>query len=354
MKRILLTGGSGFIGSHTSLVLLEKGYELIVLDSHVNSSPNPINRVKDLVRLKNKDLYTNIQLFEGDIRDDQFLKKIFLDSREEGKSIEAVIHFAGLKSVAESISDPLLYWESNVSGTIELLKVMKEFDCRTMIFSSSATIYGLAGSELINEDSDIRPINPYGRTKAAVEQLLNDVFYSNPGNWRVANLRYFNPIGAHPSGSLGEDPLGIPNNIFPIITRVASGQIKELQIYGNDWDTPDGTGVRDYIHVMDLAEGHVSALEYLLEQKPQIINLNLGTAIGTSVLELVNTFQKVNNIKVPYVFVDRRKGDIPITIADNSLSLSTLNWSPRRNLIEMCRDGWAWQDFLNRSSQKKN
>tara|TARA_B100000700_G_C14927569_1_gene800262 strand:- start:67 stop:1116 length:1050 start_codon:yes stop_codon:yes gene_type:complete len=346
MKRILLTGGAGYIGSHTCLVLLEMGYELIVLDSYINSSPEAINRVLDLIKIKNPDYSKKLHLIKGDIRDSKILREIFLETHKEGKEIEGVIHFAGLKAVGESVKNPLKYWDANVYGTINLLQVMDSFDCRTFIFSSSATIYGIS-NKFLTEENEIRPINPYGTTKATIEMLLNDVFNSAPEKWKIANLRYFNPIGAHDSGRLGEEPLGIPNNIFPIITKVASGYIKVFQVYGRDWDTPDGTGVRDYIHVMDLAEGHVSALEHLLKSHSKVLNLNLGTGKGTSVLELINTFQEVNNVKVPYIFSDRRIGDTSTLIANNTFATSILNWSPKRTLSDMCKDGWAWQLFIN-------
>ena len=348
MKRILLTGGSGFIGSHTCLVLLEKGYEIIVIDSHVNSNAKSIERVLKLIKIKNEKLSRNLNLIEGDVRDNELLKDIFSTYKSQGKNIDGVIHFAGLKSVAESVERPLLYWDSNVHGTINLLKIMESFGCYTIIFSSSATIYGCSNNLFINESSEIKPVNPYGTTKAAIEQLLNDVFNSLSTKWKVANLRYFNPIGAHESGMLGEEPIGTTNNIFPIITRVASGQIEKINIYGKDWPTPDGTGVRDYIHVMDLAEGHVSALDYLLNENPQLLNLNLGTGKGTTVLQLIKTFEAVNNVKVPYIFTKRRLGDITSSVANIDLALSTLNWSPRRNLVDMCRDGWSWQNFINK------
>ena len=343
MKTILLTGGTGFIGSHTSLVLLEKGYKLIIIDSHVNSRQIACKRILEVIKLTKPEYSNNLSLISGDLRDQELLNRIFFDAENTGNRIDAVIHLAGLKAVAESIRDPLGYWDSNLCGALSLLKVMEAYNCMKLIFSSTATIYGSTKDQLIKEDSEIRPINPYGNTKAAVEQLLNDLFQSNPDKWCIANLRYFNPIGAHESGLIGEDPLGIPNNIFPLINRVAARQIDEFKIYGNNWDTPDGTPIRDYIHVMDLSEGHVNSLEYLLENKPQLINLNLGTAKGTSVLELINAFEKVNQVKVPYVFCPRRKGDSAITVADNSRAIETLKWFPKRNLFDMCSDGWRWQ-----------
>ncbi len=341
--RILVTGGAGFIGSHTCTVLIEKGYEVIVIDSFTNSNKRSLEKVRELFGKNKEKKYITIRVIKGDIRDEEKIDKIFMDSQLAGKPIKAVLHFAGLKSVTESVINPFIYWDINLNGTIKLLSIMNKYNCRTIVFSSSATIYGLSGEELINENAKIKPINPYGQTKAAVEKFLNDIYKSCPENWRIANLRYFNPIGAHPSGSIGESPIGIPNNIFPYITQVATGKIKKFTVYGNDWSTKDGTGVRDYIHVMDLAEGHIAALEYLFYEKPQIINLNLGTALGTSVLELINTFQLATNIQIPYEYSSRRKGDVAFAVADNSKAISLLNWYPKRSLKQMCLDGWKWQ-----------
>lgn len=345
MKRVLVTGGAGFIGSHTCLSLIEKGYEIVIIDSLINSSIDSLKKVdqiaKNYYKLEKKKLF----FFKGDIREREFLEKVFFESREKGKPIEGVIHFAGLKAVNESLSFPLKYWESNVIGTMTLLNVMEQYNCRTIVFSSSATIYGEADGKLINENSLIRPSSPYGSTKLAIEYLLNDLFSSKSNQWKIINLRYFNPIGAHPSGLIGESPLGNPSNIFPSITQVASRKRNILNIYGKDWPTNDGTCVRDYIHVMDLAEGHLAALNYLEENEPQLRNFNLGTGVGTSVLELLNTFQKVNMINIPHRFLSRREGDLAQVIADNSLAKKYLNWHPKRNLEEMCVDGWKWQSL---------
>ena len=340
-ERILVTGGAGFIGSHTCLLLLEKGYEIIVLDSFVNSDKKSIERVIELNRKKSQNTGF-IHLIYGDIRNEKVLDKIFSES-ELDKPIKAVIHFAGLKAVKESVNNPLNYWDVNVNGSIKLFTVMNKYDCRTIVFSSSATIYGISDDKPILETAKINPITPYGNTKATIELLLNNIFKSDSQSWRIANLRYFNPIGAHQSGLIGEAPVGIPNNLFPYITQVAISKIDRLKIFGNNWPTIDGTGVRDYIHVMDLAEGHIAALEFLLGSKAQIINLNLGTGKGTSVLELIKCFEAVNNIEIPYNMVPRREGDIGTVIADNSLALSCLNWRPKRSLEEMCLDGWEWQ-----------
>ncbi len=340
MHRILVTGGCGFIGSHTCLCLLDKNYEVWVVDSLVNSSHLVLERIKKLSNKSN-----NLKFFNGDIRDINFIRKVFQKAINNNLPISGVIHFAGLKSVAESIEEPIKYWDVNVNGTINLIRVMKESNCRSIVFSSSATIYGIKDDTPIKESFNIDSINPYGTTKIVIEKLLKDLYLSSPDEWRISSLRYFNPIGAHESGLMGEDPSGIPNNIFPLILQVGMRRINKLQIFGNDWDTEDGTGVRDYIHVLDLADGHILALEYLFNRKPQIINLNLGTGIGTSVLELINTFERVNNVSIPYEFTERRGGDHATVIADNSKIIEVLNWKPKRDLSEMCVDGWRWQRF---------
>ncbi len=343
MKRILVTGGAGFIGSHTCLTLLEAGFDLFVIDSLINSSRIAIDRVLDIYKEACPESSNSIYFFKADILNLDSLNNIFSSSTQDGNPISAVIHFAGLKSVKESSLAPLNYWSANVAGTINLLNSMLINNCFNIIFSSSATVYGNPIEVPITEKELINPINPYGNSKATIELILSDLFHSSPDCWRIANLRYFNPIGAHPSGRIGENPKNIPNNIFPIITKVALGLLDKLEIYGNDWPTKDGTGVRDYIHVMDLAEGHKVAVEYLLSEKPQLLNVNLGTGKGVSVLELISTFERVNNCNVPYVFTTRRTGDIAISLADNQLAKDKLNWAPIRSLDQMCRDGWNWQ-----------
>ena len=341
--RFLVTGGTGFIGSHTCLLLLEKGHEVVVIDSLVNSHKKSLERVIDILKPNNKN--EKLDFICADIRDEQVLDKIFSEYQRLDKPIQAVIHFAGLKSAKDSVLRPLLYWDVNVNGSLKLLRIMDKYKCRTIVFSSSATIYGLSSDKPLTESSEIKPINPYGETKASIENLLSDIYFSCPRKWRIASLRYFNPIGAHSSGLIGEFPKGVPDNIFPYITQVAAGIRKKLIVFGNDWPTIDGTGVRDYIHVVDLAEGHILALEYLLGSDSQIINLNLGTGIGTSVFELVHTFEQVNNIKIPFEISCRREGDSPIVIADNSLAVSSLGWLPKRSIKEMCIDGWKWQSL---------
>ena len=341
MKTILATGGTGYIGSHTCLELLKKGYKVIILDSLINSSEKVISKINFL--LNDKNLNNNLTFIKGDISDEKLLDHIFKLAKEKYEPISCVMHFAGLKSVSESLSNPLQYWHNNVGGSIILFKLMEKYECRTVIFSSSATIYQINEDKLLNESSPTNPINPYGQTKFAIERLLKDLF-DKGDDWRVANLRYFNPIGAHQSGLIGENPKGMKNNIFPILNGVATGEIEKLKIYGNNWPTYDGTGVRDFIHVMDLAEGHIKSLEYLENNEPQFLNLNLGTGKGTSVLGLIKIFENVNKVKINYEFTKRRKGDYGIVIADNSLAKSLLKWTPKRSLEDMCVDGWKWQN----------
>ena len=343
MKRVLLTGGVGFIGSHVCIELLVRNYEVIILDSFVNSSEDFFLKIKNLVVHINPLFLKRIHLYKGDIRDSELLDRIFLESKKENKLIECVIHLAGLKAVKESLEKPLKYWDVNLIGAIKLLESMEKNNCRVLIFSSSATIYGNSEKKLIGENSKISPISTYGFNKVSIENMLTNLFESNPYKWRIANLRYFNPIGAHNTGMIGESPKGTPNNIFPLITKVASKKISKLKIYGENWDTNDGTCVRDFIHVMDLAEGHILTMEYLLNNYPQILNLNLGTGFSTSVLELVETFQETNNINVPYEFVERREGDVGTVVADNSLANKILNWKPKRTIRDMCKDGWKWE-----------
>ena len=334
MSRLLITGGAGFIGSHTCLVLLEAGHELVVLDNYANSSPEALRRVSELA---GPAADQQLEVVEGDIRNPADLNSAFKRGRFAG-----VIHFAGLKAVGESVAHPLRYWDVNVSGSRRLLEAMASHDCRTLVFSSSATLYGYPDSVPIPETAPVRPINPYGHTKAAVEQMLKDLAASESG-WRIGCLRYFNPVGAHPSGRIGEDPNGIPNNLFPYISQVAVGRREHLQVFGGDWPTPDGSGVRDYIHVMDLAEGHKAALETLLKGEDQLLITNLGSGSGHSVLDVIQAFEQASDRKIAYTVVDRRAGDAASTVADPSHAKYALGWETRRTLQEMCRDGWAWQ-----------
>ena len=339
MAHLFITGGAGFIGSHTALVLLEAGHSLVVLDSFANSSPEALHRVAALAGLSDG---SRLQVIEGDIRNPADLDRALATAGPGGAPVAGVIHFAGLKAVGESVQQPLHYWDVNVNGSRLLVEAMQRHGCRTLVFSSSATLYGLPEAVPIPESAPVRPINPYGHTKAAVEQLLADVAASEAG-WRIARLRYFNPVGAHPSGRIGEDPGGIPNNLFPFISQVAVGRRAQLQVFGGDWPTPDGTGVRDYIHVMDLAEGHRAALDRLLAHGPELLTLNLGSGRGHSVLELVKAFAAASGRAVPYAIVERRPGDAASTVADPALAAELLNWRTQRSLEAMCRDGWAWQ-----------
>ena len=342
MNSILVTGGSGFIGSHTCLTLLENGYFVYVVDTFQNSSPKSLERVKQFLKSKNLDVSERIQIFQIDIRDENSLKNIFIEASNLGYPIQSVIHFAGLKAVAESVENPLLYWDNNVKGAITLLKVMEQNNCKTIVFSSSATIYGYAGDKNIDEATQISPINPYGSTKVVIEYLLNDIFNKNKKDWRIANLRYFNPIGAHPLGDFGEDNTLKTTNIFPNICKAAMGEISLFKINGKDWPTPDGTCIRDYIHIMDLANGHLAAMNFLKNSNPQFIPINLGTGKGTSILELINIFEETNKVKIPYIFDSRRPGDSHISYADNQFAINNLNWTPFYGVNDMCKHGWEF------------
>jgi len=342
MQTILATGGTGYIGSHTCVELLKKGFKVIILDSLINSSSRVFEKIIKITKIKNPEFVNNCSFVLGDIRDHNLLVNIFEKEIRNKNKIEAVIHFSGLKSVYESFLNPLEYWDVNFCGTINLLRVIEKYSCSSLVFSSSATVYDVETISPIKESAFIKPINPYGKTKAAVENILDDYFYSKSKDISIGCLRYFNPIGAHPSGSLGEEPKGMPTNIFPLLNKVAFGELDQIRIFGNDWETIDGTGVRDFIHIMDIAEGHVRTLDYLLQNKNTNIKLNLGTGKGTSVLELINIFKKVNHVNIPYIFDKRRVGDREIVYADNSLAKKLLKWEPKRKVEEMCFDGWNW------------
>ena len=331
-RRILITGGAGFIGSHTAVVLLEAGHELVVLDNFDNSSPEALRRVKELSG------NNALTVIEGDVRDPEALDQAF---RSKG-TIDGVIHFAGLKAVGESVSDPLRYWDVNVSGSRALATAMERHGCRAIVFSSTSTVYGEPEIFPLREDMPTAPVHPYAQTKLAVEQMLQALCRSGP--WRVACLRYFNPVGAHPSGRIGEDPLGIPNNLFPFMTQVAAGRRERLRVFGDDYPTHDGTGIRDYIHVMDLAEAHAVTLDHLLQQPTQShLTLNIGTGNGLSVLDVVKGFETATGQTIPYDVVERRPGDVPRLQACPLQAETVLGWAARRSLDDMCRDGWAWQ-----------
>ena len=339
--RVLLTGGSGFIGSHIALLMLEKGHDVIIYDSFVNSSPNVIKAIKKY--LDNKHLSYDLKTINGDIRDKNLLDKIFKDSIKEFNPIQIVIHLAGLKSVSDSLTDPLHYWDVNVGGTQNLLATMKENNCYSIVFSSSATIYGLTDTVPISEERKVSPINPYGKTKVAIENMFYDLYKSNINLWKICSLRYFNPVGAHPSGLIGEDPIGIPNNLFPYLTQVAIGRRKVLNVFGNNWDTKDGSGIRDYIHIMDLAEGHIDSIDFLITKESSLEFINLGSGIGYSVFEIIRQFELTTGCKIPFSIQDRRDGDIAKCFADISKAKRLLGWIPRRSLEQICLDGWNWQ-----------
>ncbi len=350
MQRILVTGGAGFIGIHTVYDLIKVGYYVVILDSLKTSSFQSIKNLIKLIKKYVPEKLSNFEFIKGDVRDNVLLNEIFLKNKESGTNIKGVIHFAGLKSISESIDQPLPYWDTNVSGTINLLKIMESYNCRIFLFSSSASIYGNSTKKFLFENDEIKPIHPYGGSKATVENLLEDLSNNRNDLWLVASLRYFNPIGAHTSGLIGEDPKNQINNIFPLINKVGYGESKFLNIYGKDWPTPDGTCVRDYIHIMDLSEGHLHTLQYLLNEKPKkYLSLNLGTGKGVSILELVKKFQDTNKIKIPYIFSNRREGDVASLVADNSKAKQILNWSPTRNLEQMCKDGWNWKLLSNKN-----
>ena len=339
--RVLLTGGAGYIGSHTALLLLQRGFDVIIYDSFVNSSSKVINKIE--FYLNSKQINYKLKTIVGDIRNKDCLDKVFKDSINEANPIKSVIHFAGLKSVSQSVNNPLQYWDVNVCGTKNLLEVMSLNNCFSLVFSSSATVYGSSELVPIKENSSCRPENPYGNTKLTVERILNDLFLSISNVWSISILRYFNPVAAHPSGLIGEDPRGIPDNLFPYITQVAIGRINTLNVYGDDWNTKDGSGIRDYIHIIDLAEGHIAALNYLKSNKFTYEIINLGSNNGYSVFEIINEFHRITGYKVNYKVVERRSGDIPISIADISKANKLLGWSPTRNLKDMCLDGLNWQ-----------
>ena len=326
---ILVTGGLGYIGSHTCVELQRAGFPLAIVDNLANSRIAALERIRDLGGGR-------VEFHQTDLRDPTGLAAAF-----EREPIDAVIHFAGHKAVGESAEKPLEYYDNNLGGTFTLLATMARFGVRNLVFSSSATVYGDPRSLPLREDHPVGAVNPYGRTKQFIEAILEDVAAGTPG-FCHASLRYFNPIGAHPSGRIGEDPRGIPNNLFPYVTQVAIGRREQLRVWGSDYETVDGTGVRDYIHVMDLAAGHLAALRYLLEKK-RSITVNLGTGRGHSVLEVVRAFERVTDIPIPYAIAERRPGDVASCYADVSFATKELGWQARLGIDDMCRDAWAWQ-----------
>jgi len=327
-KTILLTGGAGFIGSHICVELARAGFTPLLLDNFSNSKHDVVPRLARIVGAP-------VECVQGDIRDGALLKKIFA-----AQPVHAVIHLAGLKAVGESVANPLMYYDNNVVGTLRLLEAMREADVRSLVFSSSCTVYGEPQKLPIDESHPLRTASPYGQTKLVIEEMMRDLHRADP-RWHIALLRYFNPVGAHESALIGEDPNDIPNNLMPFVLKVASGQYKELSVWGSDYATADGTGVRDYIHVVDLAEAHVKAMECLHTFTCEAVNL--GTGDGSSVLDVVKTFERVNGVKIPYVLKARRSGDVPAAYADASFALKRIGWKAERGLDAMCRDAWKWK-----------
>ena len=326
---ILTTGGAGYIGSHTCIELIKAGYDVVVVDNLDNSSEKSIERVEKIAGKK-------IKFYKNDVRDREAMRKIFTEN-----NIEAVIHFAGLKAVGESVAKPIEYYDNNLISTLVLLEVMREFGCKKLVFSSSATVYGTSKEMPLTENMPLGAINPYGRTKYFIEEMLRDVYVSD-NTWSIALLRYFNPIGAHESGTIGEDPKGIPNNLMPYIAQVAVGRLEKLHVFGNDYNTVDGTGVRDYIHVVDLADGHVKAVDWAL-QNEGCEAINLGTGNGISVLQLKDAFEKASCVTIPFVIDPRRPGDPDEVYANANKAKELLGWQAQRNVDDMCRDSWNWQ-----------
>ena len=332
MSNVLLTGGAGYIGSHTAVALAAAGHRVVVYDNFSNSEPAAVQRLAQV-------LGAPVVVIEGDVRDTALLQRTLLEQK-----IDAVIHFAGLKAVGESVLKPVDYYANNVQGAISLLQAMQAVDCTTLVFSSSATVYGDPHYLPIDEAHPTRATSPYGRCKLHIEEILSDVSVADP-SWRLAALRYFNPVGAHASGLIGENPNGIPNNLMPFVAQVAVGKLPQLKVFGNDYDTPDGTGVRDYIHVMDLAEGHLAALKFLM-QHPGLHTFNLGTGRGYSVLEMIKAFEAASGKPVPYTVAPRRAGDIASCYASVEFSAQTLNWRATRSLKDMCESSWKFQQNI--------
>ncbi|MDH4944743.1 UDP-glucose 4-epimerase GalE [Sulfurimonas sp. C5] len=335
---ILVTGGAGYIGSHTCIELHNAGHDFVVFDNFSNSSSESLNRVAKIIGKE-------IKLVEGDIRDSAALQQVF-----DNYDIESVIHFAGLKAVGESVEMPLEYYDNNIVGTLHLCEVMKKNNCKKIVFSSSATVYGDPHTTPIKEDFPLSATNPYGKSKLFIEEILRDLYISD-NEWKIVLLRYFNPVGAHKSGLIGEDPNGIPNNLMPFIAQTAVGKREHLSVFGNDYDTHDGTGVRDYIHVIDLSMGHVKAIEKI-NSVEKVLTVNLGTGKGYSVLDMVQAFEKASGKEIPYKITPRRSGDIAKCFADPSYAKAVLNWEATRDVNEMCEDSWRWQ--VNNPNGYKN
>ena len=333
MPNVLLTGATGYIGSHTCIEMMAAGWTPVIIDNLCNSSAAVLDRIERIAGCRPS-------FIQGDIRDSAALDRIFGE-----RAIDAVVHFAGLKAVGESVAEPLRYYENNVAGTVALVGAMHRHGVKRIVFSSSATVYGISDKMPLTEDSPIGAVNPYGQSKVMVEQILRDIGAADP-DWRVMLLRYFNPVGAHESGLIGEDPTGIPNNLMPFVAQVAMGRRPRLNIYGNDYPTPDGTGIRDFIHVVDLAQGHVAAMAVLMDDDAARVNVvNLGTGRGHSVLEVVKSFEAASGRPISYRFVDRRPGDVAVCYADPSRAHSLLGWEARRGVDIMCADAWRWQSM---------
>ncbi len=331
---ILITGGAGYIGSHTAVELLNEGEEIVIVDNFINSSPDVLDKIKEITK-------KDFKFYEVDILNQEKLEKVFKEN-----DIKSVIHFAGLKAVGESVKKPLEYYHNNITGTLVLLDVMNKYNCKELVFSSSATVYGNPGKpKYVETMGRGNTTNPYGTTKAMIEKILEDMYFAD-NSWKISILRYFNPIGAHSSGLIGDNPNGIPNNLMPYIQKVAVGELKELSVFGDDYNTPDGTGIRDYIHVVDLALGHIKALDKLKTEQNGIYIYNLGSGKGCSVLELVETFEKVNNIKIPYKIALRRPGDLDEFFADPTKAKKELNWCTQKTIEDMCKDSW---NYINKS-----
>ena len=348
MKTILVTGGLGFIGSHTCIELIEYGYNVLIIDCLFNSKEYIYGDILKIINTNPKKKYGEIYLRKGDLRNKSWLENLFVEFEESGNQIDSVIHCAGLKAVDESVTNPLKYWDWNITASLNLLLVMEKHKCFNLVFSSSATVYGANEEIKLKESSQKSPLNPYGNTKLTIEIMLSDLYKSSPTNWRIALLRYFNPAGSHESGLIGENPNFTPKNLFPLIVKTAMNKKSTLSIFGNNWPTKDGTCIRDFIHITDLANAHLATLNLLISNKPQIISLNIGTGKGYSVLEVVETFKRVNNVSLPYIFKERRKGDNYYAVANNELALSLLRWVPLKTLEDICRDTW---NFAKKSNQ---
>ena len=342
MKSILITGGAGFIGSHTSLVLLERGFNVFVIDSLINSYAESIYKVRKIFKKNHHNAKNDIYFFSCDLCDIENAEIIFKNIYSKGFFLDGIIHFAGFKSVTESIQRPNYYWSNNINTSLNVLKLMKKYKCKNMVFSSSAAIYGQVINQPILENCKKNPKNPYASTKLFIEEMFEREAILNEYDFKILSLRYFNPVGAHPTGEIGENSKSPLSNIFPILIKAANNKKFLFEIFGNDWPTEDSTCIRDYIHVMDLAEAHLNALIFLKDSSYKYLGLNIGTGKGTSVLEILNIFQKVNKVKINFKFSPRRSGDSGIVYADTSLAKKLLNWKASRSLEDMCRDGWSW------------